>query len=241
MLKWCRENGARLDPQVIHAAVKHKQLRVLQWIVASTVQANTSASSPSSLSASYSSSSVSSSCPIPESKTIIRACTDSEPEILLLLLRIPNAPSLPTRYIRWAVRTGSLELLQLLHMKGVCMIADYMVSAAETGQITLLQWLHTEHSLPVSAACVDAAAHTGQLLTLKWMRDRAGYAMHAHRDLCFILASGGHLDVLAWAHAIGCDWDARYGCGMRMCVVCVNSMWMGMSLCMYVICAWVHA
>ena len=62
-------------------------------------------------------------------------------------------------------------------------------------------------------------AMRGDLPTLKLMHQRGEISRGSTKKMCLWAARGGHLEVLQWARANGCPWDAstRQRAGISMC------------------------
>ena len=65
--------------------------------------------------------------------------------------------------------------------------------------------------------CPDRPTPTLRASVLRWAREHDGPWIEDLEDEdvdCCALAAGGHLAVLQWVNAHGCEWDEAHVCGM---------------------------
>ena len=103
-----------------------------------------------------------------------------------------------------AASVGNLAELQKLRAEGYPWDPDTCARAAGGGHLEVLKWAR-ENGCPWNIVTAGAAAHQGRLETLKWCHenDATGWGPYVLERA----AAGGHLEVMKFALANGCEWE----------------------------------
>eukprot|EP01043_Picozoa_sp_COSAG02_P067268 COSAG02_NODE_10751_length_1866_cov_0.825127_1_plen_440_part_01 len=108
-----------------------------------------------------------------------------------------------------AARGGSLDIVQLLHRRGITISAasdvQVCINAAEMGHLDILEYVRKNGAPWISNVFLYIAA-AGHFEVLKWVHAN-GFAQEELRpQLWGAAAQGGNLDIMRWWKTKGCGW-----------------------------------
>lgn len=133
---------------------------------------------------------------------IDRAMQIGRTEIVNYMIDVVGPEILDTATIT-AARIGSLDYLQLLHVKGYKWGAATCAAAAYGGHLQCLVYLH-EHSCLWDIDTYIYSAAFGHLACMKYAFEN-GLAWK--EDVCTEAAEKNQVEMLQFAHEHGCSWD----------------------------------
>ena len=110
-----------------------------------------------------------------------------------------------SRTCKSAAGNGHLAVLQWARANGCDWDSETCSAAAAGGHLQVLQWSRANGCDWDSSTCRSAAVREVTWRLLQWGREPM--VATGIVSTCSAAAAGGHLEVLQWARANGCDWD----------------------------------
>lgn len=171
LIKWLREHGLTVSPEVMQAAVRRGHLDIVQYLLETQ---NEDARSP---------------------ETMDRAAKYGQFEVLKYLHR--NHAQCTVKSMDYAARAGRLDIVKLLHDERTegCTTAA-MDSAARHGHLDVVQFLHDRRSEGCTTMAMNDAARNGYLGIVKFLHEHRseGCTTRAVDSA----AKHGHLQIVAF-------------------------------------------